>query len=106
MFQFNINRAARLHFQSVPRWQIAILSILGVVLGIILAIFMAGLMLLVVPIALVAGLLTRWFWGMNRKKAYPETLRTAQSSSVEPDNREIVIDAEYKVLDSESQTRP
>jgi regulator of sirC expression with transglutaminase-like and TPR domain len=70
----------------LPRWAAVLAVIAAVSLGLLLLVVAAGLALIIVPVALVGGMILRW--RLRRRMA--EAARSGD-----------VIDAEYRIIDRE-----
>jgi Flp pilus assembly protein TadB len=70
----------------LPRWAAALALLAAVSLGLLLLVLAAGLALVIIPVALVGGLILRW--RLRRR-----TARARQPADV--------IDVEYRIIDRE-----
>ena len=68
----------------LPRWAAVLAVIAAVSLGLLLLVLAAGLALIIIPVAIVGGMIMRW--RLRRKMA--EAARSGD-----------VIDAEYRIID-------
>jgi hypothetical protein len=90
MFQFKMNDAARLQFRAMPRWKIAALGVLGVALGVMLALLMAGLFIVLIPVLLIGGIAARFLMGPARHKQPPAPPGASEAT---------IIDGDYKIVE-------
>ena len=68
----------------VPRWAAVLALIATVSLGLLLLVVAAGLALIIIPVAIVGGMIMRW------------RLRRRMAEAARPGD---VIDAEYRIID-------
>ena len=69
---------------QMPRWAFALGLIVAVALGLLLIVLAAGLALIIIPVATVAGMILRW---------------RVRRHMAEAARQEGVIDAEYRIID-------
>jgi hypothetical protein len=93
MFQFRMNDAARSYFGRFPRWKVTALAVLGIALGVMLALVAASLFIIIVPILLVGGLLARFIAGIGRPSPASAPDQAADG---------VVIDGDYRIIEPSS----
>lgn len=86
-------QGGRFVVQAVPGWMIALVSVAIAVAGFVLFLVSASLLLVLAPIFIGIGLYLRW--------RFLKALRTASNSY---DERETVIETEYRVHDDTRRT--
>jgi hypothetical protein len=69
---------------EIPRWKLALGAVL--VLALLLALFLlaAGIFLLVLPVAVVAGAIAYLFGGRTRERDFPDGVIEAEYREIEP----------------------
>jgi hypothetical protein len=84
---------------TIPRWAIGLGLVAAVLVGLLLFVLAAGLALIAVPIAIVAGAVATWI-GRGRRVPSPDTRRRASE-----EHRDI-IDAEFRVIEQHERRKP
>lgn len=69
---------------QIPRWAAALATIAAVLLGLLLIVLAAGFALIIIPVAIVAGMILRW----RLRRRMQEAPRSGE-----------IIDVEYRVID-------
>jgi uncharacterized protein (DUF58 family) len=70
----------------MPRWAVALVLMAAVSLGLLLIVLAAGLALIIIPVAIVAGMILRW--RLRRRMA--QAPRAGE-----------IVDVEYRIVDRE-----
>jgi hypothetical protein len=79
---------------SIPRWAIGLGAVAAVLVGIVFLTLAAGLLLVAVPVALVAGGVAAWIGrGRRVKEKERSAFRRAETGNPE------IIDAEFRVIE-------
>lgn len=74
--------------RTLPSWALAVIGVLGTAIGFAIFILGAGLLLVLVPVAIIAILILRWRLRSLARKAYEEGRNDGPP----------VIDGEFKVV--------
>ncbi len=90
--RFQYRDASGMKVVNVPKWAMAIFGILAVALGLTVLVLGAGLLLVLVPVLIVAGLFARW--------RLRRILRDAEAAArTRQDAAQGVIEVDYKVVE-------
>jgi hypothetical protein len=79
---------------SIPRWAIRLGAVAAVLLGFVVLTLAAGLLLVAVPVALVAGGVAAWI-GRGRRVKQKERSAFSRGATQDPE----IIDAEFRVIE-------
>lgn len=79
---------------TIPRWALGLGAVAAVLVGLLVLTLAAGLLLVAVPVALVAGGVAAWI-GRGRRMKDKERSAFGRGQSADPD----IIDAEYRVIE-------